>query len=197
MLAAADRTCDHFPHGDADVDGKGFRRRGRQPSHGGLDVEGSAHCAQGVVAVRAGRAKQRHGGIADVLVDHPAVPVDDPVHHGEESLKQRVHLLGVQLRQEPGIANDVTEHDSDRASVAFAAGVGLGANGFASTKRPAAASAKAIQGVIGVAAFFAGPGERGAARGAELPTLLVLALAMRAEHRCRSPCRSSDGVDQH
>ena len=103
-----------------------------------------------------------------MLVDHPPVPVDDPVHDGEEkSLEQRVDLLGVQLRREPGIADDVTEHDSDRASVAFAAGVGLGANGFASTKRPAAASAKAIQGVIGVAAFFARPGERSGTHAAQ------------------------------
>src|SRR5208282_949288 len=62
----------------------------------------------------------------------PPIPIDGRVDDCEETLQQGMDLLRVQLRREPGIADDVAEHDSDRPSVTFTAGVDLGDSGFAS-----------------------------------------------------------------
>ena len=75
------------------------------------------------------RAEQRHGRVADVLVDHPAVPIDGRVDDGEETLEQSMDFLGVELRRELRIADKVTEHDSDGTSVADAGAWVFGGSG--------------------------------------------------------------------
>jgi len=105
--------------------------------------------------VRAGSAEQCHGRVANVLVNHSAVSIDGRVDDAEETLEQSMDLFGVQLRREPRVTNNIAEHHSDRPPVSFAAGVDIGDSGVALTKRPTAAAAEAIRGVVGVTAFFA------------------------------------------
>src|ERR1700722_1483079 len=186
MPVAAHGTRDHFPHGLTDMDRKWPGRGCKSLGNCGLNVEGRAHGAQRVVAVRTGSAEQRHGGVADVLVDHPAVPIDGRVDYGEEALEPRMDLFGGQLRRELSISDNVAEHDSDGPSVAFATGAATGDSGLALAERPAATAAEAVRGVIRVTAFLAWGGESRAARGAELPAFLVCGLARRTEHRRRS-----------
>ncbi len=99
VALAADRACDDFAHGDADVRRKRSRRTRVQPRKGGLNLQCGAHRAFGVIAVGDRRAEQSHGRVADVLVDRSSEPVDDGVDQGEETLQQRVHVFRIQLRR--------------------------------------------------------------------------------------------------
>lgn len=128
------------------------------------------------------RAEQHHGRVADMLVDHPAVAIDDRIDDGEETLQQSVDFLGVELRGEPRIADKVAEHDGDGPPVAAVDDGALDDGGLALADRPAAAAAIVIGGLIRIAASLAGPGERSAARGAKLAAFPVLGPTMGTAH---------------
>ena len=83
----------------------------------GIRVWISRRRAQRIVAVGARRAEQRHCRVADMLVDRAAIALDSGVDHAKELFKQRPDLLRVKLRRQAGVANQITEHDCDRAPV--------------------------------------------------------------------------------
>ena len=49
----------------------------------------------GVVAPGERRAEQRHGRVADVLVDRSTEPVDGRIDQRKKLLQQGMHILGV------------------------------------------------------------------------------------------------------
>ena len=153
---AADGARDDLPHRNADMHRKGARVDREHCRDRSLNFERGANCAQSVVPMSAWGAEKRHRGVPHVLVDHSAVSIDGRIDNGEETLEQGVDLLGVQSRRQARIADNVAEHDRDRATVAF----GLhGRFRVVVVDGASAAPAEAIGGVVRVAAVPAGESE--------------------------------------
>ena len=113
---AADPARHNLAHGEPDMDGERARGRSELRGDGRLDLERRAHGAQAIVAVRARSAEQRHRGVADMLVDRAAVAVDDGVDDCEKPFENRVDFLGVEPGRQPHIADEIAEHNRDRAA---------------------------------------------------------------------------------
>src|SRR6185369_16985093 len=80
---------------------------------GGAHLQGGAGGADDVVLVEDGHAEDGHDGVADELLDGPAVALDDAAHLGEVAGHHELEGLGVQAVSERGEAADVGEHDGD------------------------------------------------------------------------------------
>ena len=179
MAFAADRTCDDFADGDADMRRKRRRHARLQIRKGGMDLQGGAHRAFGVIAVGDRRAEQRHRRIADVLVDRSAEAVDDRVDQREEALQQSVHFFRIQFRRKARIADQIAEQNRDRTTVSLGSGAAarLGRRDAIIGEEPPAAAAVPIAALVGVAAFATRRGQGGAAGRAEFASFAVFELA--------------------
>ena len=95
--------------------------------HGVADRERGADRALGVVAVGDRGAEHRHDAVADVLVDAcRRSSLDQAVDEAEEAAEQGVHLLGVELAGQPGVAGEVAEQHGHLPPLAFSRGFGDG-----------------------------------------------------------------------
>ena len=149
----------------------------------GDQVECCAHCALGVVLGRGRRPPHGHDGVADELLDGPAVHADDPPADVEVAREELAHLLGVARLGQRSEAHEVGEEDGDEAPLCRRLrpddGRRLG------RERSAAVAAERVVRLVGGAAARACKGERRAAAGAELPARPVLGGAGGAHHRPR------------
>ena len=68
------------------------------------------------------RAEQRHGRVADVLVDRAAKPFDGRIDQRKKPSQQGMHILGVQQRGKTGIADEIAEQYRDRTAIALRIG---------------------------------------------------------------------------
>src|SRR5262249_7056086 len=96
--------------------------------------------------------------------------------HAEELLEQRTDLLGVKVRRQAGVADQITEHDRDRAPGA----VGLKRTISGSVRLPPQRTPPPPPEPIGPVADGTagpGPGERRAAGRAKPAALPILRLA--------------------
>ncbi|HVS62198.1 MAG TPA: hypothetical protein VMT85_01720 [Thermoanaerobaculia bacterium] len=81
------------------------------------EVERGAHRPLRVVLLGDRRAPDRHDGVADELLDAPAVALDD-LAGGLEIMGQQVaHVLGVPLLRQRREADEVGEEHADQASL--------------------------------------------------------------------------------
>jgi hypothetical protein len=118
VAGAASAAGDDLPAGDPDVHvGRAADLR-RDRGHGIVDGERGADRALGLVAVRQRRAEHGHDAVAEVLVDPAAVLLDDAVDPLEEAAEQRVHVLGVELPAQRGVAGEIGEEHHDLAPLA-------------------------------------------------------------------------------
>ena len=81
-----------------------------------LHVDRRADRPEGVVLMNLRNAEHRHHGVADELLDRPAVAFDHRAHLGEVALDDLAERLGVELLAQRGRARDVAEQDGDRLS---------------------------------------------------------------------------------
>ncbi len=86
-----------------------------QRGHGGDQVERRPHGPLGIVLGGAVGAPDGHHGIADELLDHAAVELDQSPAHVEVAREQRPHLLGVARLRERGETDQVGEQHGDQA----------------------------------------------------------------------------------
>ncbi len=186
MAIAADRACDDFADGDADVRRKRSRHARLQIRKGGMNLQGGAHRAFGVIAVGDRRAEQRHRRVADVLVDRSAEAVDDRVDQREEALQQCVHFFRIELRREARITNQIAKQNRDRTTVALGNGAAtrFGRRDAIVGEEPPAAAAVPGAAFVGVTAFPTRRGQGGAAGRAEFAFLAVLELAVLTTQFC-------------
>ena len=84
---------------------------------GRLHGEGRADGALGIVLVRDRRPEDRHDGVADVLVDRPAIALDLARQRGEERGQDSTQVFGVELFPERGRAGQIGEQDRDETPV--------------------------------------------------------------------------------
>ncbi len=178
VLVAAHAACDDFAGCDADVHVERLSRRRADVGHRTNDRVGRADCACRIVAMRDGRAEDRHHRVADVLVDATAEALDDRVDRAEESLEHPMDVLGVLRLRQPCEAAQVGEQHGD--------GSALGLRGFGSRvhrgrrrdrERPAAAAAELFSGLVRESAVRAAERQRGAALRAEPPPGTVVRAA--------------------
>ena len=185
MAVAADRACDDFADGDADVDRKRSRHARLHIRKGGMNLKGGAHRAFGVIAVGDRRAEQRHRRVADVLVDCSAETVDDRVDQSEEALQQRVHLFRIEFRREARIANQIAKQNRYRPTVALGNGAArFGRRRAIAGEEPSATAAVPSAAFVGVTAFPTRRGQGRTAGRAEFALLAVLELAVLTTQFC-------------
>ena len=82
-----------------------------------LHREGRADGALGIVLVRHRRPEDRHDGVADVLVDRPAVALDLARQRAKERGQDSTQVFGVEPFPERGRARQVGEQDGDQTPV--------------------------------------------------------------------------------
>ena len=70
-----------------------------------------ANGSQRVVFVNSGDPEDGHNGVADELLDGPAMPLDDRLHRREVAAHQRSHGLGIELLTKRGGPGNVAEED--------------------------------------------------------------------------------------
>ncbi len=78
------------------------------------DLPGGPHGAQGIVLVDHRDPEHRHHGVADELLDGPAVALDHAAHHGEVAGHQGPERFGVQLLAQGRRPGHVGEQDRDQ-----------------------------------------------------------------------------------
>ena len=121
LPGAAAATDDHLAGGDADMRPElpsGGLAYGR---HGDLvDRERGADRPLAVVAMRHGRAEDRHDAVAGVLIHRAPVVLDLAVDGPEEAEHQLVQLFGVELAGEPGVARQIGEQHGHLPPLALA-----------------------------------------------------------------------------
>ena len=217
--ALADRAQGHrgLAGGDARTDRE--PRRVRICEREGADhvdeLERRSDRALGVILVGGGRAPHGDHGVADELLDDPAVPL----HHARRALEVAVERLAHGLRvrsfREPGEADEVDEQDTDetalglaragltvtgaRATVALdahAVSRGASARGIAAHDRRPAFVAELRARAEARAAGRAGPRQHRAALRAEAVRRVVRRPTRRADgRRVRRHSRSTSGPD--
>src|SRR5690349_9190911 len=79
------------------------------------EVESGPHGALRVVLVCDGRSPYGHHGVADELLDRPAVALDKPAARIEVARQKLPHLLGVALLRDRGESDEIGEEDGDDA----------------------------------------------------------------------------------
>ena len=90
----------------------------------GEDAESSTHRSFGIVAVGYRRAEHRHDGVADELLEDPAVPLDLRLCSCEIGLEALPDVLRIGLVRASGEAHEVDEQHGDELSLLRDAGVG-------------------------------------------------------------------------
>ena len=89
---------------------------GVQSLERGLHPGGGAHRPLGVVLVQVREAEDRHHGVADELLDGPAVALELAAHHVEVARHHGPKRLRVEPLADRGRADEVREDDRDRLS---------------------------------------------------------------------------------
>ena len=95
--------------------------------HGGSQIEPGTHRPLGVVLARDRRSPDGHDGVADELLDCPAVALDDRPRRLEVAREQLAHVFRVAVLRHRREADEVREEDGDEA--AFRSGGGLLSSG--------------------------------------------------------------------
>ena len=83
-----------------------------------MNIEGGPRRAQWIVVMGPRGAKQRHDGVADMLIDRAAIAGDDAVDQRREARHKLMNLFSVQRtgkRREPG---EICEEYRDLAPLA-------------------------------------------------------------------------------
>ena len=117
----AGRIDHHRPALEADAGGK-LRRAlagvpGVELGKRALDRERRAHRAFGVVLLRVRIAEQRHQPVAELLQHMAAKPGHRRRGFVEIGVDEVAPVLGVELRREARRADEIAEHDRDRAAL--------------------------------------------------------------------------------
>ena len=181
MLVAAHPARDDLARRDADMHVERGCRRRAEVGHRTDDRVGRADCAGGIVAMRDGRAEDRHDRVADVLVDATAEALDDRVDRAEVPLEHPMDVLGILLLGQPRVAAQVGEQDGDGSALGFrgfASGSGRGRG--RERERAAASAAEPFSGLVRKSAGWAADGQCGAALRAKPPPGAVVRAAARA-----------------
>jgi len=76
-------------------------------------LRGRSHRAQRVVLVRDRDAEDRHDGVADVVLDRPAVALDHDAHAPEPPLHRPAQRLGIHAFAQRRRPDDIGEHHRD------------------------------------------------------------------------------------
>jgi hypothetical protein len=97
MTGTASATGDDLSTGDADMDADGTTYPSRHVGYRGANGQRCTSGPLGIVAVRNGGPKDTHDTIADMLVDAPAMFLDDPIGAVEELLEQGMNLFRIEL----------------------------------------------------------------------------------------------------
>ena len=101
------------------------RRRVRQTGHGNDQVEGCPHGSLRVVLVRDRGAPDGHHGVADELLDGPAVSLDDLARAGEVAGQEFAHGFRIAIFRKGGEADEIREQDGDETPFGPGAGAWL------------------------------------------------------------------------
>jgi hypothetical protein len=178
MGRAAGAARHHLAARQADVHGHGAADLRGEVRHGNADRERGAGRPLRVVAMRHRRPEHGHDAVADVLVDRAAEATDDAVDPREEALEQAVHLLGVQLPAEVGVADQIAEQHGHLAPLPRRT-----RRRRHGGKPVTAGGAVLMVGLDGKAARRAALRQRGAAAGAEPGPCGIVEAAAGAAHR--------------
>jgi hypothetical protein len=158
-----------------------------------------------VVLVGDGRAEQRHNAVAHDLIDGPLVAVDGVHHPAEHGVQDAASIFGIAVGEQLHRAFEIGEEDGHLLALAFESraggedalgkmlgSVGVrrglrrchrdGRGGCGSDASAALVAEAAARGVL-VATRGTGGVQLGTALVAELGTVAVLVLALRALHR--------------
>ena len=111
--------------------------------HRGHQVERRPHRPLGVVLLGHWGTPQGHHGIADELLDPPAVGGDDPARGLEVLRKHLPHILGVACLAEPGEPGEVGEQHRHLPALDRGGGHDCGQSGSGPRRRGAAAVGRA------------------------------------------------------
>ena len=139
-------------------------------AHVGDELEPGPDRALGVVLPGDGRAPDGHDGVADELLDGPAVALDGQAAGLEVAGKELAHCLGVTAGGEGGEADEVGEQDRDVPALGGGVHSGRGGTGWAVGGR----------GCVGSAACAGRPGQGRAGRGRPGQGRAALAAELRA-----------------
>jgi hypothetical protein len=107
MTGTASTTGEDLSAGDTDMDADGTTNLSR---HVGYRRAYSQRCtsgAFGIVAMRNGRPENSHDTVADMLVDAPAMLLDDPIGAVEELLEQGMNLFRIELLSPRRVASEI------------------------------------------------------------------------------------------
>jgi len=168
---------------------------GAERSHGLDKIEAGPDRSFRVVLLRHGRAPYRHDGVADELLDGPAVAIDQRARRVEVARQELADLFGVARLGERGEADQVGEEHRDELALGDRGGPvamlgARGGGGDAASERAAALAAEPVVRLVRRAAARAGDREGRAARRAELPPGPVLGPAHSADHDASLPAPS-------
>jgi hypothetical protein len=170
--------------------------------HGGHQLQGGADGALGVVLVGGRGAPDRHHGIADELLDGPAVTLHDLSGRLEIPAEHLAGLLRVASLGQRGEPDEVVEENGDQATlgsggrraitrggrrIARLGWRGSSAASQASDQLSAAFAAELRAGRVGRPAGGAADGQPGAAFAAELAIRLVLGAARGTSQQWSAP----------
>ena len=100
-------------HAQAKIETVGEAKAIRKAAEVGLDVEGGAAGAQGMVFVRDGRAEQRHDAVAGVLVDRALVAVHGVAEQREAAVENVMPMLVVNRFRRGGGAAQIGKQYGD------------------------------------------------------------------------------------
>ena len=134
------------------------------PSMGpSADGEGSSHGPLGIVLVGDRRTEQRHGGVADELLDRPAVALELGADALVVAAEHGSHVLGIHPLGTLGGPDQVAEEDGDDLPLLACA---RGGGRYFQRRAAGPAEAKAVR----VLAPAARAGDQGGAYDASVPS---------------------------
>src|SRR5207237_2427800 len=108
---AGDDVAAVDPDADRDADAVLAFETRAQRARRALDLERGPHRAYAVVLVGDRRTEHGHDGVADVLVDRPAVALDGACQDAEVRPERVAQLIGREFPAERLRRNDVGEED--------------------------------------------------------------------------------------
>ena len=117
-VGAIQHASDHFTTGNADMRLERTWRCLAHPIERLVDVQGGAGGAHRIVVVRAGRAKKRHHGVTDMLVDRTAVADNNPVNERRVTSHQLVNLFRIERLRHCGESAKIGEEYGDLTALA-------------------------------------------------------------------------------
>ena len=107
MIGAASATGDDLSASDADMDADTTAYPSRHVGYRGAYGQSCTSGSVGIVAMRDGSPEDTHDTVADMLVDAPAMFLDDPIGALEEPLEQGMHLFRIELLSPRRVASEI------------------------------------------------------------------------------------------